>query len=391
MKFTASSINDIEQNSNKSKKLVLKKNRENLVIYKRPLKVMHLFSLVCKDWMKNLIDYCLHHQAIYPVMILMILFLMSGMFPLVQNYREMLINGLKYITWWLGLGILSSIGLGTGMHTGLLFLFPHIMYVCMAAEECKSLNFNTWSNMWFQSNDSFKCAEYVEGYDTYDYLPTFFGIFIKVFVPCFLWGTGTAIGEIPPYTISRAAKMAGNSQQDHDCDFDSDSKMKKWMMHFIDYYGFCGIVAFSAWPNAFFDLCGICCGQFLMPFWKFFGAVFIGKVLIKINLQSCVFITIFSKKYMDHVINVVHWITGWQNWINIDIMLLDYIENQKNKFHQGSEYEDNGSDNLLSTLINLIMMAIIGMFAISCVHQFVQKKQYDIDLKILDQIDKKIV
>lgn len=31
------------------------------------------------------------------------------------------------MTWWIGLGILSSIGLGTGMHSGLLFLFPHML------------------------------------------------------------------------------------------------------------------------------------------------------------------------------------------------------------------------------------------------------------------------
>lgn len=36
-----------------------------------------------------------------------------------------------YTTWWLGLGVLSSIGLGTGMHSGLLFLFPHMLKVCL--------------------------------------------------------------------------------------------------------------------------------------------------------------------------------------------------------------------------------------------------------------------
>ena len=34
-----------------------------------------------------------------------------------------------YAVWWVGLGILSSIGLGTGMHSGLLFLFPHMLKV----------------------------------------------------------------------------------------------------------------------------------------------------------------------------------------------------------------------------------------------------------------------
>jgi hypothetical protein len=38
-----------------------------------------------------------------------------------------------YVTWWLGLGVLSSIGLGTGMHSGLLFLFPHMLKVRAAA------------------------------------------------------------------------------------------------------------------------------------------------------------------------------------------------------------------------------------------------------------------
>jgi hypothetical protein len=35
------------------------------------------------------------------------------------------------VVWWLVLGILSSIGLGTGMHSGLLFLFPHMLKACV--------------------------------------------------------------------------------------------------------------------------------------------------------------------------------------------------------------------------------------------------------------------
>ena len=34
-----------------------------------------------------------------------------------------------FVAWWFGLGVLSSIGLGTGMHSGLLFLFPHLLKV----------------------------------------------------------------------------------------------------------------------------------------------------------------------------------------------------------------------------------------------------------------------
>ena len=35
----------------------------------------------------------------------------------------------EFVVWWVGLGVPSSIGLGTGMHSGLLFLFPHILKV----------------------------------------------------------------------------------------------------------------------------------------------------------------------------------------------------------------------------------------------------------------------
>ena len=35
----------------------------------------------------------------------------------------------KFVVWWVGLGTVSSVGLGCGFQTGVLFLFPHIMKV----------------------------------------------------------------------------------------------------------------------------------------------------------------------------------------------------------------------------------------------------------------------
>lgn len=48
---------------------------------------------------------------------------------------------LWFIVYWVGLGVLSSVGLGTGLHTFLLYLGPHIASVTLAAYECNSLNF----------------------------------------------------------------------------------------------------------------------------------------------------------------------------------------------------------------------------------------------------------
>lgn len=56
---------------------------------------------------------------------------------LVQNvYGQVL-----WCLYWTGLGILSSVGLGTGLHTFLLYLGPHIARVTLAAYECGGTNF----------------------------------------------------------------------------------------------------------------------------------------------------------------------------------------------------------------------------------------------------------
>jgi hypothetical protein len=42
----------------------------------------------------------------------------------------------EFAIWWIALGVASSIGLGTGLHTFVLYLGPHIAKVTMAANEC---------------------------------------------------------------------------------------------------------------------------------------------------------------------------------------------------------------------------------------------------------------
>ena len=43
-------------------------------------------------------------------------------------------------------------------------------------------------------------------------------------------------------------------------------------------------------PNPLFDLAGITCGHFLVPFWRFFGATMVGKAVIKMHIQVCDFV-----------------------------------------------------------------------------------------------------
>ncbi|KAK9917565.1 hypothetical protein WJX75_005821 [Coccomyxa subellipsoidea] len=219
----------------------------------------------------------------------------------------------QYVVWWVGLGILSSIGLGTGMHSGLLFLFPHMLKVCLAAEECGHLNFDSRVDMWWNS-DSFHCGSGPRG------TVHFHDIFLKVLPAALLWGTGTAIGEIPPYAFSYHAAKAGIRNEEWDNMFKVKpvsegqgffeallNRMKNWMLGFIQRHGFWGIFLLAAWPNALFDLCGICCGHFLMPFWEFFGATLAGKAIVKVNMQALVLVSVFRQQTRVKVMEWIEW------------------------------------------------------------------------------------
>lgn len=53
----------------------------------------------------------------------------------------------------------------------------------------------------------------------------------------------------------------------------------------IQRLGFFGILLFASVPNPLFDLAGITCGHFKVPFSRFFGATFIGKACVKATIQ----------------------------------------------------------------------------------------------------------
>ena len=92
---------------------------------------------------------------------------------------------LLFAVWWLGLGVLSSIGLGTGMHTGMLFLFPHILSVCLAAHACQHLDFPTTRDVWLVTGPHcFQCAAY-EGTGV-----SFWPLVLKSLPAAVLWGAG---------------------------------------------------------------------------------------------------------------------------------------------------------------------------------------------------------
>lgn len=358
----------------------LRQERQKLTIFRRPWSVMYHFGIMMGRFLKWLTLCVVHHNLtrilVFPLLLLWVFAsLTDGQH---RSYLDNFNMNVEFVVWWFGLGVLSSVGLGTGMHSGILFLFPHIFLVVQGAEECKSLQFDTKHHMWFHSFEA-NCDTIPETSSV-----TFAAIFWKVFWPCILWGAGTAAGEIPPYALSRAARLAGQRNEEFEEITESKSQYnilnstKEWMIRFLQRHGFWGVLLMSAWPNVAFDLCGICCGHFLMPFWTFFSATLIGKALIKVNLQAAFFIVIFTDAHMRQVEFIIASLTP-SSW-RLDARVSEFLMECREKFHSAhsqATVERTGGGSTKSSVISqagsAIMVIFIAYFAISCIEQFAQQ------------------
>ncbi|GAB2277489.1 meiotic spindle pole body protein Kms1 [Dionaea muscipula] len=249
--------------------------------------------------------------------------------PQEELFQE-LIRYSRFVVWWLALGVASSIGLGSGLHTFVLYLGPHIALFTMKAVDCgrvdlKSAPYDTvqWSTgpSWLGKD----CSEYgppplLSDSESGSWLP-FNHILQQVQLEAVLWGIGTALGELPPYFISRAASASGKKvevMEERNSASSEDSVITKLLkqikLQFLShtqYLNFFTVLVLASIPNPLFDLAGIMCGQFGIPFWKFFSATMIGKAIIKTHIQTIFIILTCNNQLLDLVENQLFWILGF--------------------------------------------------------------------------------
>lgn len=154
------------------------------------------------------------------------------LFPLVP-----LLQHGTFALYWIVLGVLSSVGLGSGLHTFVLFLGPHIMRVATTAMRHGSTAFSAQIVGYFRwptagTLDAASLTEAIspqyapDAWSTPAHDPalahahgvaagaavvSFLELLLKVAPASCLWGLGTAIGELPPYFIARAAAASGEA------------------------------------------------------------------------------------------------------------------------------------------------------------------------------------
>jgi len=302
--------------------------------------------------------------------------------------------------YWFGLGIASSVGFGTGLHTFLFYLGPFIAQVTLTAYECGSIKFprppypheiicpstpTTTTNIMSTNNETMLT----------DLLETgpisFWKILWKVKLEAFFWGLGTAFGELPPYFMARTARLGTNDTADDEELLEFEQLLINAELHnsrnlslfertryliyrLIKRIGFLGILLCASIPNPLFDLAGITCGYFLIPFWTFFLATIIGKALIKMSIQTVFIIFIFSEHHVERIIRWMKRIPFYGHLLQTPFK--DWLKKQKEKMH--SKPGENLPDHmmkipLLTRVFNMFVTAMIVYFIASIINSLAQR------------------
>ncbi|KAH0728428.1 hypothetical protein KY284_004293 [Solanum tuberosum] len=311
---------------NSASGLLDKHNREleHLSLTNQPLKTVKFFCLAVLK--------CLHQFSVntmkYNCLVVILLASAGGslLFTRGRAYEETLqpvqelLRYLRFGLWWLVLGVASSIGLGSGLHTFVLYLGPHIALFTIKSVSCGRVDIKSapYDTIQLRSGPSWldkDCSEF--GPPLFS-LPgarvPLTSILNQIQLEAILWGIGTALGELPPYFISRAASISGREGELME-ELDSASKedsgiisnhlkqIKKWLLSNRQYLNFFTILVLASVPNPLFDLAGIMCGQFGIPFWKFFTATLIGKAIIKTHIQTAFIISVCNNQLLDLIEN----------------------------------------------------------------------------------------
>ncbi|XP_071754433.1 vacuole membrane protein 1-like isoform X2 [Centroberyx gerrardi] len=377
-----------------------REERETLVLWKKPLLTLHYFILELlnslKEWIWRLWQ---QRQTAFGLLVLLILLSIAYRIEGThQKYVRYMEKKVLWSAYWVGLGILSSVGLGTGLHTFLLYLGPHIAAVTLAAYECGSVDFPEppYPDQIICPHEGVPApgseaagvgaeaagADGAAGSAALQGSISLWTIISKVRLEACMWGAGTAIGELPPYFMARAARLSGADPGDEDYqefeemldqaqsaqDFATRAKLA--VQKLIQRVGFFGILACASIPNPLFDLAGITCGHFLVPFWTFFGATLIGKAVIKMHIQKLFVIVTFSRHIVEQMVSLIGAVPVLGAALQKPFR--EYLQAQKAKLHHRSGEGIPAEENWLSWLFEKIVVIMVCFFVCSIVNSMAQ-------------------
>ncbi|ONM37360.1 Vacuole membrane protein KMS1 [Zea mays] len=327
-----------------------KTDLQNLTLTKQPLRTLHFFLLAMLQYLKRLATYILSKGGFF--FLLIVLLVASGILLVVSDglhkkHVQEFLNYAKFVSWWVSLGVASSIGLGkflffhiqgllkletgtcSGLHTFVLYLGPHIALFTIKAVQCGRIDLKIapYDTIQLKVGPSWldkKCSEFgppVYPASAHSVRIPVFDLLPQIQLEAVLWGIGTALGELPPYFISRAARLSGSESkavQELDAATSKEdgpvasslNRTKRWLLSHSQHLNFFSILILASVPNPLFDLAGIMCGQFGVPFWEFLFATLIGKAIIKTHIQTLFIVSLCNNQLLYLIEKELIWIFG---------------------------------------------------------------------------------
>jgi len=104
-----------------------------------------------------------------------------------------------------------------------------------------------------------------------------------------------------PLARASGSKLDASSTEDNGIIATHLNQIKRWFLLHSQYLSFFTILVLASVPNPLFDLAGIMCGQFGVPFWKFFLATLTGKAIIKTHIQTLFIISVCNNQLLDWI------------------------------------------------------------------------------------------
>ncbi|XP_031272109.1 vacuole membrane protein KMS1 [Pistacia vera] len=373
---------------------------ENLTLTTQPFKTFKYFILAVVQYLKRSILYLLAKGGW--LMLLSTVVVAVGVLLVTvdgshEKHLEELSEYFRFGLWWIALGVASSIGLGSGLHTFVLYLGPHIALFTIKAMKCGRVDLKSapYDTIQLKRGPSWllkDCNEF--GSPLYGSQVPLSSILPQVQIEAVLWGIGTALGELPPYFISRAARISGSRLDAMDELDDSPTenegffaaqlrKVKRWFFTHSQHLNFFTILVLASVPNPLFDLAGIMCGQFGIPFWKFFFATLIGKAIIKTHIQTVFIISVCNNQLLDWLENELIWVLSFvpglapvlPNLIaKIHTIKAKYLKPQASSSTQVNTW-DFSFASVWNTLVWLMLMNFFVKIVNATAQRYLKKKQ----------------
>mmetsp|Transcript_16457 Transcript_16457/g.29687 ORF Transcript_16457/g.29687 Transcript_16457/m.29687 type:complete len:246 (-) Transcript_16457:34-771(-) len=197
-----------------------------------------------------------------------------------------------------------------------------------------------------------------------------FTILLAVQIESFLWGFGTALGELPPYFIAKAAAAAGKKADELE-ELDAEEKglvhkLKMAIGYHLQKYSFITVLLMASIPNPLFDLAGLMCGHFGIPLLTFLGATTIGKAVFKVHIQMIFTIFLFSEHHIELVLKLIESIIP-----PLSGTLSAMLERQKKQLHSPSLSSEK---TWLQAGWESVIVLMIGYFVVSLLNSLVQNE-----------------